>query len=208
MDRKLLAWARAVKARHAKRGQRHPVLWLCTDEKRMPDPLPAIARLPRNLAGVVFRHDNTPDREALGRRVALLCRQRRLALTIAGDPRLAVKLKAGLHLRGARGRPGRRLVTSSAHSVPDLVRARRMRVDLCFLSPFFPTASHPGGRALGPVRWAAMARRVGGIPVFALGGVSGTSCRAAPRVCSGAGAIGTLDPMRSKECGIPRAVHC
>ncbi|MBV8094563.1 MAG: thiamine phosphate synthase [Acetobacteraceae bacterium] len=192
MDAKLLAWSRAVKARQAKRGRTHPVLWFFTDENRVPDPLPAITQLPKGLAGVVFRHDHAPDREDLGRRVALLCRQRRLALSVAGDGHLARRLRAGVHLRGGRGMTRARLVTSSAHSVRELVRAWRNGADLCFLSPVFPTKSHPHARVLGPVRWAAIARHAGGMPILALGGISGRVCRALPPSCRGAAAIGAL----------------
>jgi thiamine-phosphate pyrophosphorylase len=44
------------------------------------------------------------------------------------------------------------------------------RADLLFLSPLFPTRSHPGARILGRVRFAALARKAG-MPVIALGGI-------------------------------------
>ena len=195
MDERLVGWARAVKTRRRRCGHGSlPVLWLFTDA-RLPDPLPAIARLPRGLAGVVLRDDARPDRAALAGRVAALCRQRRLALSVAGDWRLAARLGAGLHLRGGR-RPGaapRHLpaLTSSAHGVADLVRARRAGVRLAFLSPAFVTRSHPGAVPLGPLRWGLAAGRVGG--AAALGGMAGAAPRRLPpRRCRGAGAIGAL----------------
>ena len=60
MDCKLLALGRALAARHHR-----PALWLFTDARRLPDPCPAAARLPRGIAGIVFRHDEHSDREAL-----------------------------------------------------------------------------------------------------------------------------------------------
>ena len=198
MDGRLVTWVRQVKARRVgsgKRGLRVPPLWLFTDAVRAPDPLPAIARLPRGLAGVVFRHDGVSGRAALARQVAALCRARRLALVVAGDPRLAAAVGAGVHLRGGRGRPGRlppgRFATSSAHGRAELVRAMRAGVDAVFLSPLFPTASHPGGRVLGPVRWAGLARGCGR-PVLALGGVQGGTVRRVPRGACGAGLIGAV----------------
>jgi thiamine-phosphate pyrophosphorylase len=201
MDVRLLDWARAVKARNAPSPV--PPLWLFTDAGRLPDLLATVARLPRGLAGVVFRHDADPDRAALGPRLARLCRERRLALVVAGDARLAMRLGAGVHLRGGvwRGPPrifarlGGRLVTSSAHDAADLLRARRAGADACFLSPVFPTASHPGGASLGVLRWsiAAGTARRKGVPVLALGGIDGASIRLLPRGrCAGAGAIGAL----------------
>jgi thiamine-phosphate pyrophosphorylase len=191
MDRRLLAWAYAF----GRPARRPPPLWLFTDARRLPDPRPAVARLPRGLAGVVLRHDGEPGRAALGRDLARLCRARRLVLVVAGDTRLAASLGAGVHLRSGRW-PGvlrrRGLQTSSAHSRADLVRARRAGVGLAFLSPVFPTLSHPHATALGPARWAGLALAAR-IPVAALGGVDGSNIRRLPRrSCQAVGAIGAL----------------
>ena len=193
MDLKLLAWGRATARRLGPNAP--PVLWLFTDADRMPDPRPAAARLPKGIAGVVLRHDRHPDRLAIGRDLACICRTRRLALVVAGDVRLAAALGAGVHLRGGRWpnalrRPG--IVTSSAHSLPDLRRARRNGASIAFLSPAFATASHPGVPALGACRWSALAAQ-GGLSVAALGGIGGDSVRRlAGRMCRGVGAIAAL----------------
>ena len=198
MDQRLLDWARAVKA--VRRGQA-PTLWLFTDARRLPDPRPAAARLPRGIGGVVLRHDTDPARSALGRALARLCRARRLALVVAGDPRLAAALGAGVHLRNGRwpgaARPPRRrgaLLTSSAHDAASLRRAATAGVNFVFLSPAFPTASHPDGAALGAARWSRLAAR-SAAPVAALGGIDGDSVRRLSRAaCAGAGAISALAP--------------
>ena len=193
IDPRLLAWARAA----VRRGGLRPVppLWLFTDARRLPDPRPAVRRLPRGLAGVVLRHDGVPNRAALGRDLVRLCRARRLVLVVAGDARLAAALRAGVHLRGGRW-PGpirtRRFVTSSAHGWPDLLRAQKAGAALAFLSPAFPTASHPGAPALGPVRWTCLARAAR-VPVAALGGIDPVLLRRLPRrTCRAIGAIGAL----------------
>ena len=190
MDRRLLAWAHV-----GARPRRLPRLWLFTDARRLADPRPAVARLPRGLAGVVLRHDGEPGRAALGRDLARICRARRLVLVVAGDVRLAAALGAGVHLRSGRW-PGvlRRAGpnTSSAHSEADLVRAWRAGAALAFLSPAFPTPSHPDAPALGPVRWTRIARTTG-LAVAALGGVDGGTIRRLPRrLCRAIGAIGAL----------------
>jgi thiamine-phosphate pyrophosphorylase len=189
MDHRLVAWARAVKAR--RRGAGPPPLWLFTEPARMPDLSRAVAALPAGLCGVVFRHDHVPGRAILLREVARLCRGRRLALVVAGDSTF-LPPGAGRHLRGGRGRRSpSRLTTSSAHGRAVLIRAGRAGADLVFLSPAFATGSHPGARPLGPARWSAMARGVL-LPVLALGGVSGRNVRRLPRWAAGAGAIGAL----------------
>lgn len=175
-----------------------PRLWLFTDPRRLPDPLAAAARLPRG-AGIVARGLDP----AMRMRLARLARRRRLALQVAGDGRAALALRAGLHVpeRGAAGllpflaarRAGARFarLTLAAHGRGAAARARRLGADLVFLSPVFPTASHPGAPALGPLRWAALARRFG-CPVAALGGVTAASAARLPRRAAGIGAIGEL----------------
>jgi len=186
----LVAWGRAVKARRP--GL--PPLWLFTDPARTPDLLAALRALPRGLCGVVFRHDGVPGRTALLRQAARICRERRLLLVAAGRSR-DVPAGVGRHLRGGAGPAGPRpsFVTSSAHNRADLVRARRAGARLAFLSPVFPTASHPGARPLGPARWGKAARCTG-LCVAALGGVGGSEIRRLPRWTAGVGAIGALLP--------------
>lgn len=199
-DPALIAWGRA-RARRGRSGL--PVLWLFTDTIRLPDPRPAVRRLPVGISGIVLRHDDHPDRSAIGRDLRRICRQRRLVLVVAGDWRLSAALGAGVHLRGgfrpAIGNPGKRrlaagsratLTTSSAHDPVQLRRAWRNGARLVFLSPAFPTASHPGEPALGAVRWAAMARH-SRVPVVALGGVDGRTVRRLPG-CAGVAAISAL----------------
>jgi thiamine-phosphate pyrophosphorylase len=190
VDGALIAWGRAVKAR---RRSALPPLWLFTDAVRLADPRSAVARLPKGLAGVVLRHDGAAERRALGRDLARLCRARRLALVVAGDPRLAASLGAGLHVRRSRfplPRLRSGLVTASAHDHAELVRAARAGVDLVFLGPAFATASHPGARPFGAAGWNRLARSVR-VPVAALGGITGRRVRALP-AAAGAGAIGAL----------------
>jgi thiamine-phosphate pyrophosphorylase len=192
MDLKLLAWG-------LHRGPAPlPRLWLFTDDQRLPDPRASVAALPRGRAGVVLRHDKDPKRAGLGRDIARICRTRRLTLVVAGDARLAAALKAGVHLRGGYW-PGpirpHGVTTSSAHSIQDLLRARRSGAALVFLSPAFSTASHAGAPGLGPLRWAAMARRhaPSSAVLAALGGVDGGTVKRLPaRLFRAVGAIGAL----------------
>jgi len=192
MDQGLLKLGRAVKQR---RRNNFAPLWYFTDSQRAPDPLPSIAGLPRLCAGVVFRHDQAPNRAALAADVAKLCKSRGIALVVSGDTRLAARIGAGVHLRGGRWPDCLRrhgLVTSSAHDVAEIRRARRAGAGVIFISPVFASASHPAARGLGPVRWARLARLAGGA-AYALGGITGANIRRLP-AAFGVGAITALSP--------------
>ena len=58
----------------------------------------------------------------------------------------------------------------------DLVPALAARSDGIFLSPVFPTASHPGAITLGSAGFHALAR-LSSVPVIALGGMTAARAR-------------------------------
>jgi len=182
-----------------------PRQWLFTDAVRLPDPLPLIRRLPRG-TGVIFRHYDAPGREALGWRVALLCRARGLPLLLAGAAPLLPRDLAvtGHHLPqhqarsagGIRRRKGL-IITAACHDLPAIVAAARLGAAAVFVSPVFVTASHRNARPLGTVRFAGLLRaaRRRGMLVYALGGISAASLRGlAGLEIAGFGAIGQFHP--------------
>ena len=83
---------------------------------------------------------------------------------------------AGCRLAGAsgvhhpHGRNLRGLVTRSAHNRLELLGAIRRGADAVFVSPVFPTRSHPGAPALGRVRLGLMLAGIEG-SIIALGGM-------------------------------------
>ncbi|SCW59623.1 thiamine-phosphate pyrophosphorylase [Sphingobium faniae] len=152
-----------------------PTLWLMTDERvEASIQLAAAARLPMGRAGIVFRHYRTmPDeRRALFARFRAIARRRRLVLMLAGSARQAAAWGAdGWHGADHRRASRPMLHSAAAHDAMEMEAARIGEADLLFLSPLFPTRSHPGAGALGRVRFAMLARRAG-MPVMALGGVT------------------------------------
>jgi thiamine-phosphate pyrophosphorylase len=146
-----------------------------TDERMGEGLWRALRRLPAG-SGVVFRHYRTPPagRRALFRRVARIARARRLVLVRAGPEPLGGG-EAGVH-----GRRGRGFVTWPVHDRRAAVGAVRAGADLLFVSPLYPTRSHPDASALGPRR---ARRMVAGLPVraIALGGVTPARGRALMR---------------------------
>ena len=150
--------------------RRHPLprLWLMTDERQGEGLWAAIRRLPRG-AGIVFRHYGLPsgERRVLFERVRREARRRHHLLLLAGPTRLARSWRAdGSHDRIRR--PGIR--SAPAHDLRELRAAELAGAELVFVSPVFPTRSHPGARTLGRPRFGLIARQAR-IKVIALGGV-------------------------------------
>lgn len=173
-----------------------PTIWLMTDE-RIADAalLAAAARLPSGRGGIVFRHYHTPApaRRALFERLRVVARRRRLVLMLAGDVRTAVAWRAdGRHGRGARRAVRPMLYSAPAHDRRELVAAERAGADMLFLSPLFPTRSHPGQRHLGRVRFAAIAGQAR-MAVMAMGGVRPAHGRSLGRI--GASGLAAIDGL-------------
>ncbi len=151
-----------------------PHLWLISDARNDALLGSALRRLPRG-SGLVFRHYHLPPDERARRWYALARIGRRYGhrMIWAGDPATARAMRAD----GSYGAPGKaiptrnRLRIATAHSLAELAAARRSGADAVMLSPAFPTRSHPGARASGPLRFRLMAARAD-IPVIALGGMN------------------------------------
>ncbi len=177
--------ARGLKRRNGRAGLPH--LILMTDEERLADPCPGVARLAPG-AAVCLRHYDDPGRAELARELSILCRKKRLLLLIGGDAGLARSVGAdGLHLPeglarrsplaalGWRDRPGR-ILTVAAHSPAALWRAARVGADAALLAPVFATPSHPGATVIGVSRFTAWCAGAP-LPVYALGGIDRLNAR-------------------------------
>ena len=157
-----------------------PTIWLMTDERVSDAALLAAAiRLPKGQGGIVFRHYRTPpaQRRALFRQLAVITARRRLMMMLAGSAREAVAWRAD----GWHGHSTKRAARPLIHSMPvhdrwELQAATRVGADFIFLSPLFPTRSHPGAPSLGRPRFAALAQGAT-MPVMALGGVKASDAR-------------------------------
>jgi thiamine-phosphate pyrophosphorylase len=160
------------------RRQPLPRLWLMTDERQGDRLWEALERLPRG-SGVVFRHYglSTAERRRLFERVRRVAKRRRLLVLAAGK---------GLRGDGMHGGHDPGLRSASAHDLRELKTAERSGARLVFLSPAFPTRSHPGARALGPARFGLIARQAR-IPVIALGGMDARKARRLPHIHGWAG---------------------
>ena len=151
------------------RRQPLPRLWLMTDERQGDRLWDALALLPRG-SGVVFRHYamDPPARRALFFQVKRVARRRGLLLIVAGAQ--------PLNGDGRHGCGSSKLQTAPAHDLKQVRAAERAGASLIFLSPLYPTRSHPGGRTLGRVRFGLIAHQARA-KVIALGGVDRVRAR-------------------------------
>jgi thiamine-phosphate pyrophosphorylase len=156
-----------MQKRHPRLPRQWPRLWLMTDERMGDRLLPSIAALPKG-SGIIFRHYSLPQRERLDLFVAVrkLARRRRHSLFYGGSPKLARALGAD----GAHGRyPG--TVSAPVHNEREMITAKRLGAAMVFVSPVFATASHPGAKALGWVKFGMLVRGAN-LPIIALGGMT------------------------------------
>ncbi|MBF0268069.1 MAG: thiamine phosphate synthase [Alphaproteobacteria bacterium] len=166
-----------------------PVLVLMTD-RRLADPLSAVAKLPRG-SWVILRFEDAASPPSYAVALRGLCRLRRLRFLVAGNHRLAAKLKAdGLHMSERQAQSAclsaslswlankkpRRLLSVAAHSSLGLARAACIKADAAILSPVFATSSHPDARPLGLIKFRNLSRAAK-LRVIALGGVTMQSAR-------------------------------
>lgn len=147
-----------------------PILVLISDVRNDAALERALARLPRGSA-LVFRHYHLPIAERRWR----FARLKRIAHA-HGVWVIGARVPRGWGADGVYGTPrevagaaGLRLAT--AHSLAEIGDAVRAGAHAVLLSPVFPTRSHPGGVALGPLRFSLIARQAP-IPVIALGGMT------------------------------------
>jgi thiamine-phosphate pyrophosphorylase len=172
--------ARAARALNRAAGvqARLPSLIFMTEETRVTDPVSVAANLPKGTA-IILRHRDDARRAELAERLAEISRRRGLRLIIAGDPRLAIHVRAaGVHFSEARIEDAAHwralrpswLITTAAHSERAVLRAANIRADAALLAPVFPTKSHPDARIIGSLRLRLIASRAA-LPLYALGGI-------------------------------------
>ncbi len=160
--------------------QPFPDLWLLSDERNDGALEQALRRLPRG-SGFIYRHYHLPDAERVARWFDLsrIARARSHVAILADSWRTAREWGAD----GVYGAPRALYPTTNdllrlatAHDLAEIGLANRVRADAVLLSPAFPTRSHPGATALGPLRFRLLASHAR-MPVIALGGMNRDTAR-------------------------------
>ena len=149
-----------------------PKIFFMTDAASF-NPLPIIARLPPSV-GVIIRDYDHPHRAQLATTIRSATKN---CVLVGKDAALASAINAnGLHcpqymsaeiLQIRQAHPSW-LITASAHSAQAAAQARH--ADIIFLSPVFPTASHPDRLALTKAEIDEITQNHAN--VYALGGVN------------------------------------
>jgi thiamine-phosphate pyrophosphorylase len=172
-----------------------PDLWLLSDERNDAALERALRRLPRG-SGFIYRHYHLAPAERRRRfeELVRIARKRGHIVIVAGTSAWGAAGTYGA-LPSSRRTPGSRatgaggigtrprlspkprgILLAAAHSLHEIGLANRARADAVLLSPAFPTRSHPGAKALGPLRFRLLASHAR-MPVIALGGMT-------PRIAS------------------------
>ncbi len=168
-----------------------------TDRIRAPHPELVVRALPAG-AAVIIRDYDAPDRAGLARRLEAIARPRGVLVLVGGDIALARTIGAdGVHLPSWAATPRERnglIVSCACHDGADLARAANWGANIAFLSPAFPTRSHPDTAQLGADRFKSLAAKAT-MPVLALGGVDeNNAARLAAPTVAGLAAIGAFLP--------------
>lgn len=146
------------------RRQSLPLLWLLSDARNDAGLEQALRALPAG-SGFVFRHYHLNDTARRQRfdELARIARQHGHVVVLAGSEDWGAD--------GTYGRLGGGLRLATAHNGDELQAAVDSKVDGIFLSPVFPTASHPGAGTLGIHGFHVLAQQ-SPVPVIALGGMT------------------------------------
>lgn len=161
------------------RRQTLPLLWLLSDARNDARLETALARLPAR-SGFVFRHYHLEPAERQARFAALaeIAREWRHSVLLSGTSNQAREWGAD----GVYGAPaglggaGSLLRLATAHGGAEIQAAAAASADAVFLSPVFPTRSHPDARALGVHGFHVLAQQ-SPLPVIALGGMNAERAR-------------------------------
>lgn len=161
-----------------------PLLWLFSDARNDAALEGALARLPHG-SGFVFRHYHLagPERRARFDQLAALARAHGHTVVLAGDAANGAKWGAGWGADGVYGSVARiasqagGLRLGTAHDGDELQAANQAQLDGVFLSPVFPTRTHPGAGVLGIHGFTVLAQQAL-VPVIALGGMTAEGARA------------------------------
>ncbi len=160
-----------------------------TDRKKILDFDATIKNLPKNSAIIIREYDlAAAPRELFARKIIALARPRGIKILIGKDFLLAKKLNAdGLHFSNFDKIPTQFLqkklwpknfiFSLAAHCLKSVLKTQKLAPDWLFITPIFPTTSHPNTKNLGLKNLAKISFKTKNQPysainIYALGGVN------------------------------------
>ena len=170
-----------------------------TDRRKVFDFKKVIKNLPKNSVVIIREYDlATKEREIFAREISNLARNRGLKILVGKDLILAKKIKAdGVHfsdfdkLPFSLLKPRNFIFSFSCHSLKSFLGSQRLKPDMIFISPIFPTSSHQETKSLG-IQYLAkiITKNRNALPIYALGGVNSTNIKSLKKLgLAGFGAI-------------------
>ncbi len=162
-----------------------PKLFFFTNRKQFSDIFKTIETLPRNTVIIIREYDlEHKDRLLFAKKIVKIARENNL-ITLSGKS-LELHLEAktdGIHfsdndiswrkyLNYKKNNSGL-LLSCSCHDEKSLRKTMNYGINFLFLSPIFPTNSHPNSKTIGNMRLAKITRELGDkSPIYALGGIN------------------------------------
>ena len=147
--------------------QELPLLWLLSDARNDTALEQALGALPKG-SGFVFRHYHLEQQQRRARFEALCSVARRYGhlVILSRASGWGEDGRYGFASEATKG-----LFLATAHDGDEIEQAVAAGADGIFLSPVFPTASHPGSATLGVHGFNVLAQQ-SPVPVIALGGMT------------------------------------
>ena len=178
-----------------------------TDRKKVLDFEQTIKNLPKNSMIIIREYDlDKKNREEFAQKIISLARDRDLKTLVGKDFDLAKKIKAdGIHFSDfdklplqffkKKSFPKKFIFSCACHSEKSFLKLRKLKMDMIFLAPIFPTTSHTGAKDFGLKNLAKITVKNRASDYFfselyALGGINSTNITSVRKLgISGFGAI-------------------
>jgi thiamine-phosphate pyrophosphorylase len=191
MDKKILFEIKKFEIKNKRENPLKPlpVSVFFSDRTKTPDIENTIRSLPKNSTIIIREYDlDIKTREDFAQNISFLARRLGLKVIVGKDILLAKKIKAdGVHfsdfdhlpinLLQKDKFPKNFILSFSCHSLKSLLAAQKLKPDIIFISPIFPTQSHINIPALGIKSLAKFYYQIRNNlydtpPIYALGGIT------------------------------------
>jgi thiamine-phosphate pyrophosphorylase len=184
-----------------------------TDRKKISNLEETIKTLPKNSIIIIREYDlEKNEREIFAKKIASFARIHSLKILVGKDLALAKKIRAdGVHFSDFDRLPlqflqkknfAKNFIFSfSAHNFKSILRAKKFKPDLIFISPIFPTTSHVDTKFLGIKNLAKISLKTKNSfyfppKLYALGGINSKNLQQIRKL--GIAGFGAIDLFSKK----------